>query len=205
MKNQDRIVKNILGSFKDKLVSKKQLETTFRDVLQESYSKNIIVKLRKNKDIIYIFKGYYYLLDPREKEGRYTKYSTNEMVYTILNKLNIKWYLGLFSAIEKNNLIWQGIVKPIIINSDFSGEKKILGVTYQFHKMKRELFDFGFIKKKTKNRITYYYSDPEKTFIDFVYFNKNIPSELSNLKVNKKTKEYLRYYSKNFKKELLYS
>ena len=118
MKKNNKIIKNILGSFKEKLVSKKQLENAFREVLQDNYSKNIIVRLRKNKDIIYIFKGYYYLLDPKEKEGEYTEYSTNEMVYTILNKLNIKWYLGLYSALEKNNVIWQGIVKPIIINSE---------------------------------------------------------------------------------------
>ena len=69
MKNDEKIIRNILESFKDKLVSKKQLERAFRDVLQGKYSENIIVNLRKNKDILYIFKGYYYLLDSREKEG----------------------------------------------------------------------------------------------------------------------------------------
>ncbi|MCK5030300.1 MAG: hypothetical protein KAR64_02425, partial [Thermoplasmatales archaeon] len=94
MKNDEKIVRNILESFKDKLVSKKQLERAFRDVLQDKYSETLIVNLRKNRDILYIFKGYYYVLDSKEKEGSYTDYSTNEMVYAILNKLNIKWYLG---------------------------------------------------------------------------------------------------------------
>jgi len=205
MKNDEKIVRNILESFKDKLVSKKQLERAFRDVLQDKYSENIIVNLRKNKDILYIFKGYYYLLDSKEKEGSYTNYSTNEMVYAILNKLNIKWYFGLYSALERNNIIWQGVVNPIILNSDISDEKKILEIKYQFHKIKRELLDFGHIKKITKNRITFYYSDPEKTYIDFIYFNKNPPLELSNFKNNEKLRSYLKNYSKNFKKKVLYS
>jgi len=205
MKNDEKIVRNILESFKNKLVSKKQLERAFRDVLQDKYSENIIVNLRKNKDILYIFKGYYYLLDSKEKEGSYTNYSTNEMVYAILNKLNIKWYFGLYSALERNNIIWQGVVNPIILNSDISCEKKILEIKYQFRKIKRELLDFGHVKKITKNRITFYYSDPEKTYIDFIYFNKNPPLELSNFKNNEKLRSYLKNYSKNFKKKVLYS
>jgi hypothetical protein len=204
MKYDEKIIRNILESFKDKLVSKKQLEKAFRDVLQDKYSETVIVNLRKNKDILYIFKGYYYVLNSKEKEGSYTDYSTNEMVYAILNKLNIKWYLGLYSALEKNNIIWQGVVNPIILNSNLSGEKKILDIKYQFHKVKRELLDFGHSKKITKNRITFYYSDPEKTYIDFIYFNKNPPSELSNAKNIEKLRLYLKKYSKNFKKKVLY-
>jgi hypothetical protein len=204
MKNDEKIVRNILESFKDKLVSKTQLERAFRDVLQDKYSETTIAKLRKNNDILYIFKGYYYLLDSKEKEGSYTEYSTNEMVYTILNKLNIKWYLGLYSALERNNIIWQGVVTPIILNSSLSGEKKILDVKYQFHKVKRAFLDFGYKKKITSNRITFYYSDPEKTYIDFVYFDKRPPSELSAVKKNEKLREYLKHYSKHFKKKVLY-
>ncbi len=204
MKVDDKILRNILDSIKDKLVSKKQLVTAFRDVLQDKYSEKIIVNLRKNKEIIYVFKGYYYLLNPKEKEGEYTEYSTSEMVYTVLNKLNIKWYLGFYSALEGNNIIWQGVVNPTIVNSNISGEKKILGVKYQFHKMKRDLLSFGYIRMITKNRITFYYSDPEKTYIDFIYFNKNPPSELSAFKKNEKLKLYLKNYSKNFRKKVLY-
>lgn len=204
MKNDERIVRNILKSLKGRLVSKKQLTKALRDVLQDKYSENIVVKLRKNKEILYAFKGYYYLLSPKEKEGYYTEYTTSEMVYAILNKLNIKWYLGLYSALERNNIIWQGIVNPVIVNSELSGKKQILGVKYQFHKMKRELFDFGRVKEITKNRIIFYYSGPEKTYIDFIYFNKNPPSELFNVKKNEKTRLYLKNYSKNFKKKVLY-
>lgn len=204
MREDEKIIRNILDSFKDHLISKNQLINTFKDVLQDKYSDNIIVKLRKNKEILYVFKGYYYLLNPQEKKGNYTEYSSSEMVYRILNKLNIKWYLGLYSALEKNNIIWQGIVNPVIVNSDISGEKKILGVKYEFHKIKRELLDFGHIKKITKNRITFCYSDPEKTYLDFIYFNKNLPSELSGIKKNEKVGLYLKNYSKIFRKKVFY-
>jgi len=205
MKIDEKIIRNILESFNEKLISKKQLIKVFRDVLQDNYSENIVVNLRRNRDIIYVFKGYYYLLNSKEKKGYYTEYSTNEMIYVILNKLNIKWYLGLYSALERNNIVWQGVVNPIIVNSELSGEKKILEVKYKFYKMKRDKLDFGHIKKITKNRITFYYSNPEKTYIDFFYFNKSHPSELSNVKKNEKLKHYLKYYSKNFKKRVLYS
>ncbi len=205
MKIDQKIIRNILESFNEKLVSKKQLKKAFRNVLQDNYSENIIINLRRSRDILYVFKGYYYVLDSREKEGSYIEYSINEMVYAILNKLNIRWYLGLYSALERNNIIWQGVVNPIILNSNISGEKKILDIKYQFHKVKRELLDFGHSKKITKNRITFYYSDPEKTYIDFIYFNKKPPSELSAVKNNEKLRLYLKNYSKNFKKKVLYS
>jgi len=205
MKPEKRIVRNILDSLNEKIVSKKQLVNAFRDVLQGNYSETLIANLRRNKDVLYVFKGYYYILDPHEQQGSFTKYSPDEMVYAILNKLNIRWYLGLESALERNNLIWQGVVNPVILNSELSGEKKILGVKYRFHKMKREMVDFGYAKKTTKNRITFYYSDPEKTYLDYVYLHKRIPTELSTVKRHEKVKSYLAHYSKVFKKKVLYS
>ncbi|MCX6671764.1 MAG: hypothetical protein NTX92_07580 [Euryarchaeota archaeon] len=205
MKLEKRIANNILDSLNEKVVSKKQLVNAFRDVLQDESPETLIANLRRNKDILYVFKGYYYVLDPHEQQGSFTQYSTDEMVCVILNKLNIRWYIGLESALERNNLIWQGVVNPVILNSELSGEKKILGVKYRFHKMQREKLDFGFVKKTTKNRITFYYSDPEKTYLDYVYFRKKIPSELSAIKHNEKVKSYLTAFSKSFKKKVLYS
>lgn len=204
MKHEKRIILNILESLNEKVVSKKQLVTAFKGVLQVKYSDNIIANLRRSNDILYVFKGYYYVLDAHEKQGSFTSYSTDEMAYVVLNKLNIRWYLGLESALERNNLIWQGVINPIILNSKLSGEKKILGVKYQFHKIKKELLDFGYIKKTTKNRVTFYYSDPEKTYLDYIYLRKRIPSELSKTKNNVKVKSYLANYPKFFKKKVLY-
>jgi len=205
MKLKKRINRNILDSLDEKVVSKKQLINIFRDVMQDDSSETIITNLRRNKEILYIFKGYYYVKDAREQQGLFTQYSSEEMVYAILNKVNIRWYLGLESALERNNLIWQAVINPVILNSEFSGTKEILDVKFRFHKMKRNIFDFGYVKRTTKNRITFYYSDPEKTYLDYIYLHKKIPSELSEVKHNKKTKLYLSNYSRSFKKKVLES
>ena len=205
MKLKKRIIRNILDSLDEKVASKKQLMNAFRDVLQDEFSTSLITNLRRNKEILYIFKGYYYVKDPREQQGSFIQYSPEEMVYAILNKINIRWYLGLESALERNKLIWQAVVNPVILNSEFSGNKEILGVKFRFHKMKRNMFDFGYVKRTTKNRITFYYSDPEKTYLDYIYLHKKIPSELSEVKCNKKIKSYLSYYSRGFKKKVLES
>jgi len=203
MNLRKRIRGNILDSLDEKVVSKTQLLNAFSDVLQDESSDALITHLRRNKEILYVFKGYYYVKDPREQQGSFTQYSPEEMIYTVLNKRNIRWYLGLESALERNKLIWQAVVNPVILNSEFSGNKEILGIKFRFHKMKRDMFDFGSVKKITKNRITFYYSDPEKTYLDYLYLHKKIPSELSDVKRNKKTKSYLSHYSRSYNKKVL--
>jgi len=203
MKIDKKITRNILESLDEKVVSKRQLISTFRDVLQGEFSESLITNLRRKKEILYVFNGYYYVKDAREIHGSYMQYSPEEMVYALLNKSNVRWYLGLESALERNTLIWQAVVNPVILNSKFSGEKKILGVKFQFRKMKRNLFDFGCLKKTTKNRITYYYSDPQKTYLDFIYHHEKIPTELSEVKNQKKTLTYLSHYSRNFRKKVI--
>jgi len=200
-----KIITHVLHSFRDRLVSKSQLEAVFKNVLHEMYDDSIVHNLRRKKDIIYVFKGYYYIVSPSEKIGSYHTYSVNEMVYAVLNKLNINWYLGLDSALEKNNIIWQSIARPIILNDEISGKRTILGVPYEFRKIKKQFLSFGFKKNRTKNRITYYYSDPEKTYIDYHYLNIPTPSDLTEIKNNAKTVSYLQKYSKSFKKKVLYS
>jgi hypothetical protein len=197
-----RVVRNILDSLAEKIVSKKQLISAFRNVIHNESVESLIANLRRNGEILYVFKGYYYILDPAERQGGYTKYSSEEMVYATLNNLNIRWYLGLESALERNRITWQGVVSPIIINSSFSGNRRILGIPYRFRKMKRSLFEFGFVKKTTKNRIVFYYSDPEKTLLDYQYFHRRIPDELSPYKHTKTAHSYVQQYSQNSKRKV---
>ena len=197
-----RVVRNILDSLDEKLVSKKQLISAFRNVIHNESVESLIANLRRNGEILYVFKGYYYILEPAERQGGYTRYSSEEMVYATLNNLNIRWYLGLESALERNRITWQGVVSPIIINSSFSGNRRIMGIPYRFRKMKRSLFEFGFVKKTTKNRIVFYYSDPEKTLLDYHYFHRRIPSELSAYKHTKKAHSYVLQYARNSKRKV---
>ncbi len=205
MKNMNRrIVNNILSSFEKKLIKREEIQKRFQEILKERYDKNIIKNLRQNNDILYIMFDYYYIVSPLEKSGHYLDYSTNEMLYKILNKQNIKWYLGLYSALEYNQIIWQGVVNPVSINNYFSGKRKIQGINYYFHKMKDDFFKFGIIENKTNNNIRFYYSDLEKTFLDFLYLKKRARNDLKKIINWKNLKKYLNFYPKSFKKKVYY-
>lgn len=188
-----------------KLISKDQLKKEISIALQlkNEKSESILVKLRKNNWIKYVFKGYYYILDAEEREGGFMKYSTNETIFTVLNKLNIDWYLGLNSALIENKLSWSIISTHTIINNKISGKRNILGVNYKFRKLKKEYIKIGLLSKESKNRKKIYYSDIEKTFIDYIYFKKKPPIELLEKKNTNKVEKYLTNYSKNFRKKVI--
>ena len=199
-----RIINNILSSFEKKLIKREDIQKRFKQILQEEYNKNIIRNLRHSKDIIYVMFDYYYIVSPKEKSGHYLSYSTNEMVYAVLNKQKIKWYHGLDSALEYHQIIWQGIVKPIIINNYFSGKSKVHNITYYYHKIKDDFFSFGIIQNKTNNNIKFYYSDIEKTFLDFLYLKKRMPIEIKKGIEWTRVKQYMKNYPKSFKRKVYY-
>lgn len=199
-----RIVNNILSSFEKKLMKRRDILDRFKEILQNEFNENIIRNLRHSNDIIYVMFDYYYIVSPPEKSGHYLRYSTNEMVYAVLNKLNIGWYHGLDSALEYNQIIWQGIVNPVIINNHISGRRYVNGITYQFHKIKDDLFGFGAIKKKTKNNIVFFYSDIEKTYLDFFYLKRRVPQELKRRIDWKRTKQYMKKYPDSIKRKVFY-
>ena len=199
-----RIVNNILSSFEKKLMKRRDILDRFKEILQNEFNENIIRNLRHSNDIIYIMFDYYYIVSPPEKSGHYLGYSTNEMVYAVLNKLNIRWYHGLDSALEYNQIIWQGIVNPVIINNYISGRRSVNGITYQFHKIKDDLFGFGAIKKKTNNNIVFFYSDIEKTYLDFFYLKRRAPQELKRRIDWKRAKQYMKKYPRSIKQKVFY-
>jgi len=199
-----RITNNLISSFEKKLMKRKDIQKQFREILQDEYNENIIRNLRHSQDIIYVMFDYYYIVGSLEKSGHYLNYSTNEMVYAVLNMLNIKWYHGLDSALEYNQVIWQGIVNQVIINNHFSGKRVVNGITYHFHKIKDDLFGFGAIKKKTNNNIVFFYSDIEKTYLDFFYLKRRAPQELKKRIDWKRAKQYMKKYPRSIKKKVYY-
>ena len=199
-----RIVNNMLSSFEKRLMKRKDIQKRFQDILKDRYNKNLIRNLRHSKDIIYVMFDYYYIVSPKEKSGHYLDYSTNEMLYEVLNKLGLKWYHSLDSALEYHHIIWQGIVNPIIVNNYFSGKRKVQNITYYFHKIKEDFFSFGIIENKTKNNILFYYSDIEKTFLDFLYLKKKTPQELKKRVDWQQLKQYVKNYPKSIKKQVYY-
>lgn len=205
MKLEKSILINVLDNLKGNLVSKTQIKNAFQNVLHSKFDLNSLIRSLRRKNLIkFVFQGYYYILNGEERESSFMKYSTNESVFSILNKLKINWYLGLDTALIENKLSWSLLSRVIIINSKISGKKKILGVNYEFHKLKKNFLKFGTVNRETRNRINYYYSDIEKTIIDYVYFRKKPPIELIEKKNFNKIKKYLeKDYSKNFKKKVM--
>jgi len=59
------------------------------------------------------------------------------------------------------------------------------------------------IKTKTNNKVAYFYSDLEKTYIDFLYFykRKDIKIMKKNLDFNVR-KDKLKKYAKNYSKKI---
>jgi len=167
-----------------------QVTKEYKKIKSDFKHKRIIEYLSKHNYIKRIFFGYYYINSYDEKKRNFRNYSDNELLFYVLNKEKIKWYLGLNTAIYEQGKTWQTPNIINIINTRISGKRKILGVNVRFIKTK-EKFLFGLKELKTKNNISYFYSDPAKTYIDKVYFKDS-----ESLVRVKNTQQYLKRYPK---------
>ncbi|MDO8509237.1 MAG: hypothetical protein Q7S27_06175 [Nanoarchaeota archaeon] len=153
-------------------------------------NKNIIEYLSKHNYIKRIFLGYYYINSYDERKKNFCNYSDRELIFDVLNREKIKWYIGLNTAIYEQGKTWQTPNLINIINTRISGKRKIVGLNTRFIKTKENLI-FGLKESKTKNKISYFYSDPAKTYLDKVYFK-----ESEHLISLKNTRNYLKRYPK---------
>lgn len=153
-------------------------------------NKNVLEYMSKHSYVKRIFLSYYYINSYDEKKRDFRDYSDREIIFYVLNREKIGWYIGLNSAIYEEGKTWQGLKVITIINTRTSGKRKIMGLNVKFIKTKESLI-FGLKKSKTKHSIEYFYSDPAKTYIDRVYFR-----ETDNLERVKNTLEYLKRYPK---------
>ncbi|MEA3414310.1 MAG: hypothetical protein U9Q99_02180 [Nanoarchaeota archaeon] len=194
----------------EKILIKEEIINTIK-----SYSKvyktkvNLIslwTYLRKNNYVKRILMDYYYVYSLEERYSHYCKFSEEELIFFVLEKIDVKWYLGLESALKENKITWQALNIITIINNHFSGIKKLGNSKFKFIKTKDNKFKFGLIKKKTNNSIVYFYSDLEKTYLDFLYFYSYKGKDVETMKKNldfkiKKSKiiKYAKYYSKKIR------
>ena len=125
------------------------------------------------------------------------KVEDKDILFSVLNKLGVKWYLGLSSALYESGNIWQIPIVINIINNKFSGKRKILGFYIRFFKIKNKLI-FALRLKKTKNNTNYYYSIPAKTYLDMVYFRIN-----DKLIKDNDIKKYIKKFPKWIEKKLI--
>ncbi len=196
------IIYNQLDTFNNQFIHK----DTMCDILnkfepKERNTKNILRNLQNQNKIKYLFNNYFYILTSDEQIKKYYKYSAKEMVFVVLNKLKIKWHLGLYSALQINNIdhkndLYHQIPKTtIIINSKFS--KTIMVLKQSFIFKKQQHIEVHIEKAKTNNRITFYYSDLERTHIEYIYYNKASPIDKDILNTNKINK-YLNIFQKKY-------
>ncbi len=177
----------------EKIIQKEEIYKLIKDYnkkFERVSITNALWYLSRRGYIRKIFLDYYYINSIEEKELGTCKYEDKELLFEVLNKEKIKWYLGLNSAKYYSGDIWQFPVVLTIINNKFSGKRKINGMDVTFIKIKKDLI-FGVAAKKTKNKIKFYYSNSQKTNLDILYFKL-----VKTIHLDKKTKEYARRFPK---------
>lgn len=169
----DKIIKEFNKSFKQNI----QTESTIKYLSRHNYIKRI-------------FLSFYYVNSIDERKRGYCKFEDRELLFLVLNKLNIKWYLGLSSGLYESGKVWQTPVIINIINNKFSGKRKVLDLNIRFYKVKDNLI-FGLRTEKTKNKVEYFYSEPSKTYIDMIYLRVS-----DRLVKDKNTTKHLKKFPK---------
>jgi len=209
---QNKISRKIIDKLrlkKEKVLSKKEIVEVIKEH-QKIYKKklnfvSLWTYLRKDNYIKRIIGDYYYIFSLDERYNSYCQFSEEELIFLVLEKMKIRWYLGLENALKENKINWQVFNITTIINEKFSGLKKLGNSQFRFIKTKKEKFNFGLIKKRTGNNVRYFYSDMEKTYLDFLYFysyeGKDIKIVEENLDFKVK-KNKLRQYAKNYSKKI---
>jgi len=130
------------------------------------------------------FRGLLLHLFPGRKIQTITaSFQKKSCFFLLWKKMKIKWYLGLESALKENKITWQALNTVTIINNNFSGIKRLEIPSSGLLKQKAGLI-WAIIKKKTNNSVAYFYSDPEKTYLDFLYFYSYSGKDINVLKKN---------------------
>ncbi|MBP1911680.1 type IV toxin-antitoxin system AbiEi family antitoxin domain-containing protein [Thermococcus stetteri] len=158
--------------------------------------------------VIRILRGVYYVKTVEEFKLK-KALRPLEIIGLGLNRLGIKWYYGLFTALKLNALTHEYFAKIFILNDRIYRSKtlKIYGEDVEFIKIKPLLTEFGVIDKGEVK-----YSDVEKTLLDFLYLSRynpklrttagNILTEYWDRANKEKIKEYLTYYPVSIRKVL---
>ncbi|MBI5064607.1 hypothetical protein HZA97_00080 [Candidatus Woesearchaeota archaeon] len=194
---------------KEKIISKEEIFRVIREY-EKIYEKKVNLismwtYLRKSKYIKRILGDYYYVYSLEEMHNKYCRFSEEELIFLVLEKMRIKWYLGLECALIENKIIWQTLNVVLIINDYFSGFKKLENTIFKFIKTHEKKFSFGLLRKKTNNQVKYFYSDLEKTYLDFLHFNSYSGKDLETIKKSidfKVDESKLFKYAKNYSKKI---
>ena len=168
--------------------------------------RNAIRYLLKEKYLVRIFNGMFYIRTFDEINIGRSKYSHLELVSKGMELKGVKnWYFGLYTGLKLNNLTHEHFAVDYVLNDKIFRAKpiKISGYTFRFLKIKPELFGFGIITDSLK------YSDSEKTILDFIHVwryngvpEKKIITDLSEYS-GRVSKKKLLAYAKNYSKAVM--
>lgn len=198
---------------KERIISKKEifaLTKAYQNIYKQKVNWNSLwTYLRESNYIKRILGDYYYIYSLEERHNRYCHYSEEELVFLVLSKMDIKWYLGLERALQEHKLGWQALTITPIINTYYSGIKKLGSSRFKFIKTSEKRCRFGLVERKTNNQVAYFYSNLEKTYLDFLYFYSYQGKDLKTIRRQldfqikmKVARKYARHYSKKIQRVL---
>lgn len=194
---------------KEKIISKEEILKIIKEYERiyriEVNLISLWTYLRKDRYIKRILGDYYYVYSLEERHDDYCHFSEEELIFLVLEKMKVRWYLGLETALKENKISWQAFTIAIIINNRFSGFKKLGNSGFKFIKTKEKRFNFGLIENRTNNNVRYFYSDLEKTYLDFLYFYSYEGKDPKVVKKNldfEVKKERLLKYAENYSRKI---
>ncbi|MFT4312437.1 MAG: type IV toxin-antitoxin system AbiEi family antitoxin domain-containing protein [Candidatus Woesearchaeota archaeon] len=150
----------------------------------KAHCKNEHINLKYNFAISYllnngyierIMRGIFYIRTLDEKKENVSRISFYEAIAKAMKRKKVtKWYFGLESALALNAMTHETFLLHTIINNKIKTNRpiKILGHKVTLRKLAGVEYSFGILSKKTVSGVTYFYSDPERTVLDFVYLGK---------------------------------
>ena len=160
--NQEQIMR-ILEYKKIRIITRNELLRIIKKYLKIKDYNNLIKKLIKKNQLKIIIRNIY-LVIPFSSLNQNWTLDEYELIDYLLK--DIKYYLGLYNALEINNITTQIPNKVFIFNTKYSFDKKILNYKFKLFKIKKTKF-FG-VNTDTK----YPYSNKERTIIDLLeYYN----------------------------------
>lgn len=125
--------------------------------------------LRRTGYLLPLFRGYYYVRAPEELRLGDTRHNHLELFAMAAERKGIGvWYYGLHTALRLNGMTHEERRDETVISDSFY---RIRGVPigskrFVVYKWRPELTGFGLIDGGT-----YRHSDPEKTVLDFAYWD----------------------------------
>ena len=182
------IIYEALLNRKEKVCSKSDIVEIIQEYNQSLGKINLpnaLWYLSRHSYLKRIIFNFYYLNSVDERKRNFCQYKDKELLFIVLNKLNLEWYVGLNSALYLQGKIWQVPNTLTIINCRFSGRRTVLGLKVRFVKIKENLI-FGLKEMKTKNKVSYSNSTLAKAYLDLSYCR-----ESKQLVILKNTKKVL--------------